>query len=311
MANVIACVPVYEGEAFVARTLESLRSQTYQDLEILVSIDRCADRSAEACIHFAGDRRLRIMEQSRRLGFVGNVEYLLERAEGEFVFLMPHDDWIEPDYVEVLVRHLRAAPSAIAAYTDVERFGAAGGILHQPSLTGDRIERIEDFLRHHNNAVAFRGLMRRRLLPSPPALPRNPCEDFAADTAWLLSLACRGELHRVERVLYHKSIHDESQFHQWARRETRWHVEAWLEHCASCVTVALEHTRSDRERARVLEAARTRLTMPHQDLWPPNGVHGMGVREKEQLASRFEKRLREVLDVPSLPESGPAGGPQA
>ena len=45
--TVTVCVPVWNGEAFVEETLESVRAQTLEDISVLISVDRSDDRSAE------------------------------------------------------------------------------------------------------------------------------------------------------------------------------------------------------------------------------------------------------------------------
>lgn len=300
MSKVTACVPVYNGASFVQQTLDSLRSQTYQDWQCIISVDRSDDDSAAICRAFAGDPRVQLTEQPTRLGLAKNVEFLLRRAHTEYVFVLPHDDILENRYIETLLRHMKEHPQAIVAYCDISRFGSAEGVIVQPSVVGSRMDRIIAFVREHNNAVAFRGLMRANLIPIPPALPHNPCEGFATDTAWVLSLVCRGELHRVEDSLYRKRIHDGSQLRRWLRHEKRWHREAWLEHCLSCARVAFEYVREDGDVDPLLEALRYRLTMIEKDLWPPSEMMSITPTERRTMIRRFRERLAEFVAEPAL-----------
>ena len=107
MSKVTACVPVYNGASFVQQTLDSLRSQTYQDWQCIISVDRSGDDSAAICSAFAGDPRVQLTEQPTRLGLAKNVEFLLRRAHTEYVFVLPHDDILEDRYIETLLRHMK------------------------------------------------------------------------------------------------------------------------------------------------------------------------------------------------------------
>lgn len=289
------CVPVYNAAAFVETTLESIRAQTYPNLQVLVSVDRSDDASLAVCSNFDLGRPARVIAQSERRHYVGNVNDLLRSVETELVCVMPHDDTIEPDYLAVLVDALMATPSAVVAYSDIVRVGpdhdrTNGVPMSQPAVTGARIDRMIEFLHARNSAVACRGVVRVDMLPDL-ALPDNPCRGFASDTAWLLHLACHGDLHRVARPLYRKCIRDTSVVRGWLREDREWHRRAWFEHCLSCARICLARELDDAETTVVRQALIRRLTMTHRNLWPASGIFDMSEVEKEQLAADLLRAL--------------------
>lgn len=110
-ARVNVCIPAYEAEEFIDRTLRCARAQTFEDIRILVSIDVSADDTEGVCrTHAAEDERVEVLAQPRRLGWAGNVNFLLERAGGEFAFLYFHDDLIEPHLLRAPRGSARRAP---------------------------------------------------------------------------------------------------------------------------------------------------------------------------------------------------------
>ncbi|MGB7710245.1 MAG: glycosyltransferase family A protein [Microcoleus sp.] len=59
-------IPAYNAEVFIAKTLESVLSQTYQNIEILVIDDGSWDQTAEIVKSFAQkDSRLSLLQQSK------------------------------------------------------------------------------------------------------------------------------------------------------------------------------------------------------------------------------------------------------
>lgn len=95
-------VPVYKAEAYLERCVNSIRSQTYENLEIILVDDGSPDRCGEMCDTFAAeDSRIRVFHKenggqssARNLG--------LNNISGEYVGFVDSDDWIEPD----MYRHL-------------------------------------------------------------------------------------------------------------------------------------------------------------------------------------------------------------
>lgn len=102
-------VPVYKVEPYLQRCVDSIRNQTYSNLEIILVDDGSPDRCGEMCDAFAKeDKRIRVIHKenggqssARNLG--------LDHMNGEYVGFVDSDDWIEPDMYEhlydMLARH--------------------------------------------------------------------------------------------------------------------------------------------------------------------------------------------------------------
>ena len=97
-------VPVYNVEPYLRECLDSIRNQTYRDLEILVVDDGSTDGSGKICDEYeVRDARIRVFHtENRGLSCARNKG--LENAEGEYIGFVDSDDWIEPDMYEVLLR---------------------------------------------------------------------------------------------------------------------------------------------------------------------------------------------------------------
>ena len=90
-------VPVYKAEAYLDKCVQSIRNQTYANLEIILVNDGSPDRCGEMCDTYAKeDSRIRVFykenggqSSARNLG--------LDNMTGEYVGFVDSDDWIEPD----------------------------------------------------------------------------------------------------------------------------------------------------------------------------------------------------------------------
>lgn len=96
-------IPIYNLENYIGRCLDSVISQTYKDLEIICIDDGSTDNSAAICKEYMkNDIRVRYYYIPN--GGVSNARnYALTLITGQWFAFLDGDDWIEPDYFEVLM----------------------------------------------------------------------------------------------------------------------------------------------------------------------------------------------------------------
>lgn len=232
-------VPVFHGELYLAEALTSIQQQTHQDFVVLISLDG-ADPVCEAlCQPYLRDPRFQLFIQPERLGWVGNLNWLMARTETPYWCYHQQDDSIDPDYLAVLVDAAEQAPEAAVIYCDMEAFGALTGKFQQTSITGSAAARLLAILYEHFPAVAFRGVTRVEALRLAKGIPTNEVDSFACDTAWMAAMARWGELRRVPRELYRKRYHTANEHTKWAT----WPLDrlklAWATHCAAMLEQAM------------------------------------------------------------------------
>lgn len=96
-------VPIYNAEKYLERCLNSLRNQTYTNLEILLIDDGSNDNSASICLEFVNsDERFRYYYQENK-GVSAARNCGLKLSNGEYVGFCDGDDWIDEDMYEVLL----------------------------------------------------------------------------------------------------------------------------------------------------------------------------------------------------------------
>lgn len=97
-------IPTYQGETYLRETLNCAISQTYPNLEILISDDGSIDQTLEIAQEFKtkSSFNFRILEHSR-LGMVNNWNHCIETAQGKYIKFLFQDDLIVSNCIEEMV----------------------------------------------------------------------------------------------------------------------------------------------------------------------------------------------------------------
>jgi glycosyltransferase involved in cell wall biosynthesis len=296
-------VPVYRGEPYLAETLRSIQEQTHRELEVLLSIDG-PDPACEAIGRtFLTDSRFRLVVQPKRLGWVGNLNWLLARVETDFWYFHQQDDLVAPDYVETLLAHARVNPAAALIYCDLIPFGRVEASFSQPaSVRGETaFMRLMTLLHEHFPAFAFRGLTRAAAVREAGGVPVNDADDFGVDMSWLAGVARAGELLHVARPLYRKRYHSENTESKWWAWPKEKRLSAWCAHCVNMLEQVLRIEASTQERRLLWAAAVERLTSP-QAAGHFLPVAQLTRSDREWIFDNFLDRARAsaLLDIPTL-----------
>ena len=137
-------VPVYKAEEYLDKCVQSIRNQTYENLEIILVDDGSPDRCGEMCDAYAQeDSRIRVFHKenggqssARNLG--------LDNMTGQYVGFVDSDDWIEPDMYAHLYG-LMAEHNAQIACCGVQKDFSNGSVAYfNPAYPQERDVRVYD-----------------------------------------------------------------------------------------------------------------------------------------------------------------------
>ena len=223
LPRVTALVPAYNAAGFIGRMLRSLAGQTYSNLHILISDDASADDTLAVCRDFATTRgNVTVVAQADNLGWVGNSNYLLSAASGDFVFFAFDDDELDPGYVSALAEALVFHPEAVVAYSDMllKSYTGWSEIFSFDVLDGSSgaLDRARRLLKGTATLwITFRGLYRKSACIELGGLRRHVLGERGADWLWLLGMSLRGAFVRVPKVLYTKNKRASGVGSGWSR----------------------------------------------------------------------------------------------
>ena len=169
MPRVSVGLPVFNGERYLSEAIESFRSQTFRDFELVICDNASTDRTQEICRSFAKrDARIRYHRNISNVGPAVNFNLTFELSSGDYFKWAAHDDLCAPKFVESCVDVLDRDPSVVLAYPKAIIVDAGGReiepyVLKLPTDSPNTVERFEALLRGHKCFEVF-GLIRRAVL---------------------------------------------------------------------------------------------------------------------------------------------------
>ena len=135
-------VPVYDGERYLPKCMDSILAQTFTDFELILVDDGSPDNCPALCDAAAAkDARIRVLHQKNG-GLSAARNAGLDVARGEWIGFVDSDDYIAPEMYETLYKAVQStgADLALCDYVKVDETGALCTQTHvavpQKSLTG-------------------------------------------------------------------------------------------------------------------------------------------------------------------------------
>ena len=114
-------LPVYNGDKYLTRAIESILMQTHQNLELIISDNASNDETRDICEHYKNiDRRVRYKRNNANIGAAKNFNNTFALANGKYFRWMAHDDVCAPSYLEECVNVLEKDHSVVLCHTDIK-----------------------------------------------------------------------------------------------------------------------------------------------------------------------------------------------
>ena len=213
MMKISIIVPVYNVSDYIVRCWDSIRNQSYKNLEVLFIDDCGTDDSIaklEACISSFEDCNVKILHHARNRGLSAARNTGLEAATGDYVYFLDSDDDITPYCIESLVAPLseRNYDLVIGDYSVV----GEGGYL--PLNLGEgAVETNDEVMRTYAAGdwyvMAWNKLCRREFLLENNLFFKEGL--IHEDVLWTFKVACKAEnLYVVKKPVYNYYVRSSS-----------------------------------------------------------------------------------------------------
>lgn len=103
-AKISVIVPVFNLEGYIGKCIESIISQTYGNLEIILVDDFSMDNSFCVCQEYANiDSRIKLIRNDENMGVSYSRNRAINIATGDYVFMVDGDDWIDVNCIEIML----------------------------------------------------------------------------------------------------------------------------------------------------------------------------------------------------------------
>ena len=117
-------MPVYNGELFIKKSIESILVQTFTDFELIISDNSSTDSTQEICQNFLKkDNRIRIFKQKENIGVHRNFNFLLSQAKGKYFAWAAVDDYLDNDFMEKNLKVLESNDSIVSSIGKIIPYG--------------------------------------------------------------------------------------------------------------------------------------------------------------------------------------------
>jgi glycosyltransferase involved in cell wall biosynthesis len=211
-------IPTYNRPEGLRRTLECITSQTYANLEIIVSDNCSPDPKVKQIAHEFQEENscVRFYRQEENKGVLFNFEFVLKQSQGKYFMWAADDDEWETQFVESCVSRLEDTPDADVAFCNITCIDSFGRIIRdipsfKPFASEDRYASIAsyildpEFLGKANliysvyKTASFKDYFLQ-------FLSSNSVSNPYADMSCMLGVLCRSRILIDDRVLFKKRL---------------------------------------------------------------------------------------------------------
>lgn len=128
---VTIAIPTYNrAESYFLSALQSALSQTYSNIEMVVS-DNCSNDHTQAMVRAIKDPRIRYFRHDPGIGQKNNYNFCIEQAKGSYVLLLHDDDLIDDDFVSACMHAAGGTAGVGIIRTGMRIIDAGGDIIAQ------------------------------------------------------------------------------------------------------------------------------------------------------------------------------------
>jgi len=133
--EISVCIPTYNQAQYLKICIESVINQTIKPFEIIVSND-CSSDDTEVVLNDLACLipNLKVFNQPVNLGMCANMDFCMREAKGDYIVKLDSDDYLAPEYCEVLSNLLNDFPKAGYAHANVNEIDKFGNIKRERTL---------------------------------------------------------------------------------------------------------------------------------------------------------------------------------
>ena len=212
-------MPIFNGETYLEEAIVSLLSQTYTNLELVISDNYSNDHTRDICLKYQEkDHRIIYFRQDNKIAAEDNFQFVLEHSTGDFFMWAADDDTWDGEWVEKLAHHIEKYSSAV--------FGA----VQYTSSNGNNINSTANLIKFNfiNNYPLMRrlkfayfpsiygkmillwGMYPREELMQKSIQMNSKDREIGADLMWVFQILSIFSFYHVPGVVFYKRVHSES-----------------------------------------------------------------------------------------------------
>jgi glycosyltransferase involved in cell wall biosynthesis len=220
-------IPAFNAETTIERSVQSVRAQTYPNIEIIIVNDGSKDCTA-AIVKTFRDKRIRLLNLDYNQGAAAARNHGIAISKGAFIAFLDADDEWHPEKLGLQVDAIRRDEETILVTCNSVLVGLKGDILSHGHLKHPPLGGRE----------GWKGLLRENFIPTPTAMVRrrdlekvggfNERLPVGEDLDLWIRLSLLGSVCVLQETLVTIHVLSDSLMRRYSRRELD-HVMPMLE----------------------------------------------------------------------------------
>lgn len=177
--SVSVALCTHNGERFIAEQVQSILTQTYPPVEIVLSDDASTDETVAVVISLVerhnltapAEVRLLVIRNDPALGIAANFEQALSMCTGDLIALCDQDDRWVPERLALVTAEFAARPTLTLIHSDARRIDENGEVLEHTLFDALHVSPWER--RNIASGMALKVLVRRNLVTGAATVLRR------------------------------------------------------------------------------------------------------------------------------------------
>lgn len=200
MPKISLLTPCFNHEKYIINFLESVKSQTFSDFEVVI-VDDCSTDNTIKIIQNFGDNRIKLIKHEYNKGLNAAINTAFENSTSPLCVYFSSDDVLKPDTLEYIVNEFENNPDKNVLYCSLSAIDEDGKDLHKslkPKLK-DRFEILRKIFYSLNPLLSptmtFRRKVYEKIHPLSPSIVNHQ------DSLMHIQLLLNNEIMVVDKEL--------------------------------------------------------------------------------------------------------------
>ncbi len=207
-------MPVYNGEKFISKSIESLIKQTYKNWILLISDNDSNDGTRIICEKLQKqDPRIEYFKHKKNIGAIKNFEFVLNQAKSKYFMWAAADDIWEPEFLNSCIKNIEKSKNYNMAFCNIVNIDSFDRVIRYY----DNFQRFHinnDYERVASYIIEPEILGKANLIYSIFKIefckkiwkisPLN--NNIGSDMSFVLAAICKTNINIDEKILFKKRI---------------------------------------------------------------------------------------------------------
>ena len=219
MPRVSIGLPVYNGEKYLEKALDSILNQSYKDFELIISDNASTDGTKRICESYLNkDNRIRYYRSDNNMGAAWNFNRVFQLSSGKYFKWAAHDDVLTSDFLLRCVEVMDKDPSIVLCHSKIQIINEKEEVIKDHPHSSDNINkhltnisccephlRFADLISYAHPCIEIFGLLRPDILSQTPLIAGH----IGSDRNLLAELGLHGRFYRVQEYLFFSRMHED------------------------------------------------------------------------------------------------------